>query len=1034
MLSALRARSRQCRLRGAFFANICHYGPWVNVSQQIRYIVNQLNKFNRTCFACLVAISLLVGTSSTADQLANGFLFGTTLNNGKPLAGTKVTVEHLDTGLTRTVVAAASGTYRLSQLPPGYYDVLASTADLRFLLKTVRIVIGEGTKVDLDMAEANLGRTRTTAAPMEEVLVTASRESDLKGSFGEITTAIRAEEIDQLPIARDVNAVINMAPGAVLGDSQYSARRNITSALRTTDTGLVSIHGASIAENVYYVDGMNVSNLANGLGASILPFEFYDQVQMVTGGLRAQFGRTTGGMVNAVTKGGTNDWKMRVGYFNQPAGLQGANPDVADNRPTSRYSASFSKDEEASQEGFLSIAGPLLRDKLYVYGIYEAQRDERRNFEAGYSEHGTLIVTDNSDPFVGTKLDWDIHADHRLSLTYFSDKSRTKLNNFRWHETTNEVGERYRTLDVDRGGDNYILRYVGSISDRFTVSAVAGTNAYDYENSHPADQTCPVAYDNRDNRTHSEIGCWANRTTSVRDDLRRATRIDAEYILNDAHVLTFGFDRENNTTTHRFGYSGPDNYLYSYVTVEPGSLLRNQAEVPPGVEEIVQLSEYHGGGKYEDRSASFYLEDEWLVNDRLNVRLGLRHERFELGTAAGEPLVQITEQWAPRIAAALELGEHGSLVASFSHYHMPLPNAVSQGLGSTYVFQRSFYTLAGDIKDDGSVDFGAQIGPTMVYKDGSPPQASKIVDPKLRPMYQQEITLGYSREFSNDFLAGADYTFRSLESTIEDIALVPFVGNIGGAWRMNYYLTNPGHAVTVDHDWDGDGIVERRELSAAELGFPKPSRQYHALEFFIDKKLSRKLYLRGSYTWSHNYGNHEGFAQTDLDGGVFYTGVSPQWDFLGLTDGADGDLPNDRRHSMKLFGIWRANERIQASFAWSLADGRPRNAFGYHPTDGWARLYGPISFFNDDQLSPRGALGRTDLINRLDAGLRYTRDIGRSTMTVKLDIFNIFNSSGVVDFDDESHIYGARPNPNFGLPQWYQRPRQVRIGLIFDVF
>ena len=987
----------------------------------------------RTCLACLVVVGVCVSTLLHADQLANGFLFGVTLEDGQPLPGTKVTVEHLDTGFTRTVIASDTGTYRISQLPPGDYDVLASTADLRFLLKTVRVVIGEGTRTDLDMSESNLGRNRANVQEIEEVLVTATRQSDLQGSFGEINTAFDAEEIDQLPIERDVNAVINMAPGAVLGDSQFSSRRNPQGPFRTTDTGLVSIHGSSIAENIYFVDGMNVSNLANGLGASVLPFEFYDQVQMVTGGLRAQFGRTTGGMVNAVTKGGTNEWKMRFGYFNEPASLKGTSPDVEDNRPNSRYSASFSQDEDGSQEAFLSVAGPLIQDKLYIYGIYEAQREERRDFEAGYSEFGTLNVTQKSDPFLGSKIDWDIHQDHRLSLTYFSDQTSTKLSNYRWHETTNVVGDRYRFLNLDRGGDNFILRYVGSPTDRLAVSVVAGTNEYEYQNSNPADDICHAAYDNRDEREHSEIGCWVNRTTSLRDDLRRATRMDAEYVLNDAHILTFGFDRENNTTNNRFGYSGPDNHLYFYFNVEPGQILRNRAVVPEGVSEIVQLSEYHGGGKFEDSSTSFYIEDEWLVSDRLNIRLGLRHERFQLSTSGGDRLLHITDQWAPRIAAALELGRHGSITASLSYYHMPLPNAVSQGIATSYVFQRTFHTLAGDIKEDGSADLGMQLGPTMVYRDGAKPQPSRIVDPELKPMYQQEFSLGYSRDFPNDFLAGVDYTYRTLKRVIEDIALIPYLEGRGGAWVMNYYLTNPGSDVTVVHDWDGDGVAERLVFKAEDMKFPKPKRQYHAVEFFVDKRLSRKLYLRGSYTWSHSFGNHEGLSRSELDRGGQWTGISSQWDFLGLTDGANGDLPNDRRHNMKLFGIWKARENLQASLAWSLSDGRPRNSFAYHPTDWYASLYGPISFFNEDQPSPRGALGRTDSVNRIDAGVRYTREIGKSKMTIKLDVFNLFNESTVVDYDDESQIYGLQPNPNFGSPVWHQTPRSVRLGLIFDL-
>lgn len=65
--------------------------------------------------------------------------------------------------------------------------------------------------------------------------------------------------------------------------------------------------GASVGENAYYINGMNVTNFRNGLGGSTVPFQFYDQFQIKTRGYSAEFGRSTGGVVNAVTRRGTNE-------------------------------------------------------------------------------------------------------------------------------------------------------------------------------------------------------------------------------------------------------------------------------------------------------------------------------------------------------------------------------------------------------------------------------------------------------------------------------------------------------------------------------------------------------------------------------------------------------------------------------------------------------------------------------------------------------------------------------------------------------
>lgn len=969
--------------------------------------------------------------TGNSQQLASGFLFGQVTENGTPVAGAEITVEKIDTGFTRTSNSSENGAYRISRLPPGVYDVLASSENRVFLLRSAIIAVGEGTRSDLDLEESNIGRNRAREENIELVIVSASRPGDLQGTFGEVASTYGAEEIDQLPIARDINAVVNMAPGTVLGNSRFSSSRDPLSQTRTTEVGLVSIHGSSVAENVYFVDGLNVSNLSNGLGASILPFEFYDEVQMVTGGLRAQFGRTTGGMVNAVTKSGTNEWKFRLGYFNEPSSLRSTPSDVQDNRTEFHLASAFELDEREKQEGFVSVSGPLIRDRLYIYSIYEDQRSEASDYQAGWFHYGTLSVTNKNDPFLGVKVDWDINDAHNMSLTYFSDKTDSKYRDYEWDERGDVAGRFDRELDIRRGGDNYIVRYSGAITEELSVSLNFGTNQYEYRNSNPADYTCPVASDRRRHRSYEHLGCWVNFVARTSDDIRRATRFDAEYLLNDQHIISFGFDRENNNTSTRYGYSGPNNEMFRYFDVVPGRRLWNGTVVPEGITELVSHQIYHGGGKYADSSFSFYIEDEWLVNSMLNVRFGLRHERFKLGNPAGETLLKITDQWAPRIALALDLGDAGMFTAAMSRYHMPLPNSMAQLLSTTSVYTVAYHTIGGEIQEDGSVALGTPIGPLAVYRDGQPPESARLVDANLKPMYQQEYSFGYSRYLESNIRIGVDYTFRTLKDTIEDLALIQFLDS-QSRWNFHYFITNPGQDVHVRTDWDGDGSVEDIHITAEETGYPNPYRKFHAIEFFVDKQMAQRFYVRGSYTWSHSYGNHEGLTRSDGGFGLGYTGVTTQWDILGLVDGAKGNLPNDRRHSAKIFGLVKLRDNLQTSIAMTLQDGRPRNAFGIHPTDLYAAYYGPASFYEKGMLSPRGALGRTDTVFNVDIGMRYEHLLDESKITFKLDVFNVFDGQAAIDFDDSSETWSGFENANFGLPTWFQKSRSVRFGVIYD--
>ncbi len=944
-----------------------------------------------------------------------GYILGDVFSSSGPVADATVTAWHVDTARTRTAVSGADGRYRFSGLAVGRYAVTAVLGNLQTSTIIAEVNVGEGTAVDL-----RLENPRT----VEEVVVVAESISPVDVTRSETTRVVTAGDIERLPIPRDPNAVVLMAPGAVYGDTAFgtSNRREQYG----TGYGYASLGGASVAENIYYINGMNVTNFRNGLGASTVPFEFYDQFQLKTGGFGAEFGRATGGVINSVTKRGTNQWQITVGGYYEPDSLREDVPNVEHPSSRRRYDSANGFDERDDFDLFVSVGGPLVRDRLLAYGIYDFRSVDQRNFSAW----GRMYEDIDDDGFWGLKLDWLFSEDHRIEYTGFSDDRGVERSSFRWDDSTGAVGEEVGQIRFDRGGVNHIVAYRGYFGTRTAASVLWGTGEYDLTASSPEDSSCPVVLDFREGRFRP-LGCWSNYIANEARDERRVARFDFEWAIGEQHLLRFGADREVKTSVDILEYSGGE--YFGYYRVRPGGVLRNGGTVPEGVTDVVRYRQMERGGHFDAIASAFYVEDEWLISPiNATLRLGLRNERFDNRNAEGRTFVQLKDQYAPRVGFAWDPRGEGTakLFANYGRYHLPVASIVSIAMASSTLLTEEWFVLEGPIAEDGSTTLGTRIGEPTVFADGSARDFRTAIDQDLEPMAQDEYIVGYEWQIYADYVANVTLTYRNLVQGIEDVNIVEALGLRRG---FNYVLANPGRDVRTYYDIDDDGTLDPITLSAADLGYPSMKRRYKALTLDLKRPWDGVFYVRGTYTLSHSYGNYEGTVRSDT--GEDFAGITTQFDVAGLLDGADGDLPNDRRHMVKIWGAWQMSDAWQASAAFQFSSGRPRNAFGYHPTDVYARLYGPQSFFEQGTLVPRGSLGTTPDIYRLDLGLKYTRDafVG-GELTVRLDIFNVFDMDAETEVDERADRYwGAQPSDTFGLPIRFQRPRAVRIGLQFGL-
>lgn len=254
------------------------------------------SRFN--CSTALKAIALIstgvIGFSFTASSVmaqdfqtvaASGRIQGA---DGKVISGATVTVTSNAQGFSRTITTGRDGSYRIPQLPSGTYTFTIAAAGFDTF-----------TDPTVSLSQNSSGNAFTLvpvgAASSGDIVIVDKRVAvaDFEGTTTGAVINV-ADIANRVPVGRDLNSIIQLTPGVSQGDSAFGA--------------LPSIGGASVGENQYFVNGLNVTNFSTFLGANTVPFEFYDSVEVKDGGYQAEYGRSTGGFINATTRSGSNDF------------------------------------------------------------------------------------------------------------------------------------------------------------------------------------------------------------------------------------------------------------------------------------------------------------------------------------------------------------------------------------------------------------------------------------------------------------------------------------------------------------------------------------------------------------------------------------------------------------------------------------------------------------------------------------------------------------------------------------------------------
>lgn len=903
---------------------------------------------------------------------ATGRVQGT---NGQPIAGATVTVTSNDQGFVRTVTTGSDGTFRVQALPQGNYtfNVAADGFDT-FTDPNVSLTQGNSAN--------QFTLSPTGGADAGDIVVRAGRVRVV--DFDRTTTGAVINVSDlatRVPVARDLTSVVLLAPGTTGGDTAFG--------------NLPSVNGASVSENAYYINGLNVTQFRNGLGAAAIPFEFYQTVETKTGGISAEFGRITGGFVNATTKSGSNEFHGGITFNWEPNGLRSKSP----NTYASDNDAAFNE----RKEFIAQLSGPIIKDHLFFYGIYNA-RDVQSNFGStatisatgtgvngcvtnpGYcADFGNLSAANlkiagtsynfdrNTTPFYAGKIDAVIVDGQRIEATYFRTAgetvrqifgtsgltdgfTRTFANGGRYNLNTNQIGRYATTTRFRSGGENYVFRYTGTFTNWLTLSGAYGVNK-NTDTTESAFPNLPSIVDQR-NGGNSQIGN-VTANNSVNFDKRTFYRADVDLNFNfvGSHHIRGGYDREELNLNQQTLSNGPGQ-----VTLLTSTGL-NQTGLPAGTS-YVKVRRFRTGGEFNSINQAFYVQDSWsLFSNRLLLNLGVRNDSFNSKNGSNVTFFRQKNLWSPRLGFSLDpQGEGRSRVyGSFSRYYLPVAVNTNVRLAGVQQDYDAFYQFSGLNSDNtpilttplttvpGNVACpgGTPAGTSCLIRqpgDAAQPTGS-TVSSNLKAQSTEEYILGGEQRIGSRIKIGAYFTLTKLRNSLEDAeldqAIVPYCVSQGKALAAcqatfsgstQGALINPGSDVVVDLAKPLPGeTAVRRQVLLSAAALNYPRAERHYRAMSFT--FDREFDGKWDFHLNYTYSKLYGNIEGGVrsDNGQTDSGLTTAFDFPALVTGTYGYLPNDRRHALKAFGSYRIADWLTLGANGSMTSPRHFGCFGTAP-------------------------------------------------------------------------------------------------------
>jgi hypothetical protein len=979
--------------------------------------------------------------------------------DGNPLGGLEVTLDGTAGRLVTTT--QGDGTFVFPRLLPGTFELRAtlpteatqaatgaSTSTREIPLARGRIGVGQtlaftlvadpraaiGSAAPADGSAPAGGQQRATSGDlvvaMSDELTVTSASARVREELGTGTSVLlSAGELAALPHGRDLQDLAALAPNAT------------TSRL----AGGLSIAGASGAENRFLLDGVDTTHPQNGLAAKPVAAELVAEVEVRSAGYRAEFGGATGGVINALTRSGSESWQLTVGGFVGDAAWNG------DPRPVVTVSPNFDgisyvtydADEQTVYEPLASLGGPLWPGHAWFflgYQGFDRETDRTVDFLTGTrrtftqtQESATASATASGNLF--GRLLWRLGGvlspnEVARSLPEPQGSGSEDPADYRFGNEDDNASYRLRgdwiassrwlfatqlaRFDFDTATTNAeIVPFVTSFGGNPAVFP-----GFPSELLRPPGFTSGPRYNviHTDRYQRDTLGLDGAGIFTAAGEHQTKVGVQAERLRNDIR-------RAGNATHHFWGWDRTDPFFgrrgtYGYLQVEnPGTY-----------------------GAVESENVALFAQDTWRPWANLVVDLGLRAERervpdFRVGREGESAFAfGFDDKLAPRLGFAWDVAGDGRWTVrgnwgtyyDVTKYQMPRGSfgADRRVLYFYGIEQFDWTRVTCEVTDNDPANPPDCGGLPLLGVVNLRSSANDAIDPDIRPTESTQWQLGAVRALGRWGSLGLTFTRNELLRVIEDIgAFDPDLG------AEIYAIGNPGEGAST--------------FSLPGLRMPRPRRVYQALDLTLTRPLADRWQLRAAYTWSRLEGNFPGLASSDEGGRAApnFLRAYDAWHNLFDQRGqpVDGRLATDRPHQLRLLASWNHPSGITVGLNQYAGSGTPRTT--YVSRQG-------VYFFPYG----RGDQGRTPTLTQTDLRLAWARHLGPLELELSATALNLFDEDTPTEygqnllrdditltdaqfragFDVEQLIAerGLRRDPRYQQVVRRQEGRVVRVGVM----
>jgi hypothetical protein len=875
-----------------------------------------------------------------------------------PGASVRVSGEYLPAG--REVTTTGTGDFLLQRLAPGSYRVVASLRGHGAAAREVRVHVDVDTQIELVLA-----RTPGDQGPV----VVETPVVDMKTA--ELNFNYTSETIERLPLERSYAGLFQLVPGVADNDS------------------FAPNAGASRQDNMFLVDGVNITNPGYGYLSTEINELDIAELNVKRGAISAAFGRAAGVVTNVVTRSGSNDFHGSARFEAVPEGL------IGDPSSEAEESGRTSEEKRGRLTPAISLSGPLMRDTAWWYTsgrLHRSSLSGRRNDLGPVPDESTKT----EEYFV--KLTARPGERHSLSASYRHRPSEVEFHGI----GANDLPE----LATNDEGTNKILAGTWSFfpMDRTLV---------DLQYTHLEEQNETVAVTDLGSRGSFDVGNPGAMGEFFDSDLGTTVggaslKLDRQSYKRDQLRMSFTQLLDVGRTKHEieagFGYETTEEDLTRISNAWGSvSLVQNDTQLRASYypDQPPQLG--------RSRTLSIFVQDAVTVSRRLTLNAGLLANRDEFSQETDQSwtflIFGYREQLQPRIGFNFNPreGMGDKLYGHYGRYYSLEQKSTSRSLAPYRLFTQDtvFDAVTGAVVSDAVR--GAATG--------------KLLDPELKPTYQDEFLGGYATPLTDDWSLDVFFMFRDLSDVIEDL---PQALPASNRWYSNV---------------------------------PEAERRYRALVLELGKRFSNRWSFRLSYSWSQLHGNFDlDYATAGLgdrsgdepidntssdlqDGPGLFVFDSPEWCQPACLD-RFGPLTQDRTHVLKAFATLVPLDGLTLGGYLRVQSGTPYEGRGRDWYGEYRRYLEPPGTYRNDTWT------NLDLLVTYRFALAEQVDLSLEARALNLlDAQTALTRDNRLYLDARSRNWSAapyliqgmtQPNPRFGQGTRFAQPRHLELTLRLD--